>query len=92
MEIIDALIEFFFGLFTLLSVPFAGYTFSLGGAIIFAGIVVIFLGFLVCQFRRILFLVDRTSLGKQATDVFEEVKLEELMTLDDIYNLLKFWY
>ena len=31
--------------------------------------------------------VDRTSLGKQATDVFEEVKLEELMTLDDIYNI-----
>lgn len=51
MEIIDALIEFFFGLFTLLSVPFAGYTFSLGGAIIFAGIVVIFLGFLVWLFR-----------------------------------------
>ena len=39
------------------------------------------------RFRRILFLVDRTSLGKQATDVFEEVKLEELMTLDDIYNI-----
>lgn len=39
------------------------------------------------RFRRILFLVDRTSLGKQATDVFEEVKLEELMTLDDVYNI-----
>lgn len=39
------------------------------------------------RFRRILFLVDRTSLGEQATDVFEEVKLEELMTLDDIYNI-----
>lgn len=39
------------------------------------------------RFRRILFLVDRTSLGKQATDVFEKVKLEELMTLDDIYNV-----
>lgn len=39
------------------------------------------------RFRRILFLVDRTSLGKQATDVFKEVKLEDLMTLDDIYNI-----
>lgn len=39
------------------------------------------------RFRRILFLVDRTSLGEQATDVFKEVKLEELMTLDDIYNI-----
>lgn len=50
------------------------------------------LGMIYCflktgRFRRILFLVDRTSLGKQATDVFEEVKLEELMTLDDIYNI-----
>lgn len=39
------------------------------------------------RFRRILFLVDRTALGEQATDVFKEVKLEELMTLDDIYNI-----
>lgn len=39
------------------------------------------------RFRRILFLVDRTSLGEQASDVFKEVKLEELMTLDDIYNI-----
>lgn len=39
------------------------------------------------RFRRILFLVDRTSLGEQATDVFKEVKLEDLMTLDDIYNI-----
>ena len=39
------------------------------------------------RFQRILFLVDRTSLGEQATDVFKEVKLEELMTLDDIYNI-----
>ncbi len=39
------------------------------------------------RFRRILFLVDRTSLGEQAQDVFKEVKLEELMTLDDIYNI-----
>lgn len=39
------------------------------------------------RFRRILFLVDRTSLGEQAQDVFKEVKLAELMTLDDIYNI-----
>ena len=39
------------------------------------------------RFRRILFLVDRTALGDQASDVFKEVKLEELMTLDDIYNI-----
>ena len=39
------------------------------------------------RFKRILFLVDRTSLGDQALDVFKEVKLEELMTLDEIYNI-----
>ncbi len=39
------------------------------------------------RFRRILFLVDRTALGDQASDVFREVKLEDLMTLDDIYNI-----
>ena len=39
------------------------------------------------RFRRILFLVDRTALGEQAEDVFKEVKLEDLMTLDDIYNI-----
>lgn len=39
------------------------------------------------RFRRILFIVDRTALGEQAQDVFREVKLEELMTLDDIYNI-----
>ncbi|WP_029542684.1 type I restriction-modification system endonuclease [Selenomonas sp. AB3002] len=39
------------------------------------------------RFRRILFLVDRSDLGDQAQDVFKEVKLEELMTLDDIYNI-----
>lgn len=39
------------------------------------------------RFKRILFLVDRTSLGDQALDVFKEVKLEELMPLADIYNI-----
>lgn len=32
------------------------------------------------RFRRILFLVDRNSLGEQAQDVFNEVKLEKLQT------------
>lgn len=39
------------------------------------------------RFKRVLFLVDRTALGEQAQDVFKEVKLEELMTLDEIYNI-----
>ena len=39
------------------------------------------------RFRRILFLVDRTALGEQAEDVFKEVKLEDLMTLDEIYSI-----
>ncbi len=39
------------------------------------------------RFSRILFLVDRTALGEQAQDVFKEVKMEELLTLDDIYNI-----
>ena len=39
------------------------------------------------RFNRVLFLVDRTTLGEQAQDVFKEVKIEELMTLDEIYNI-----
>lgn len=39
------------------------------------------------RFRRILFLVDRTALGDQALDTFKEVKLEDLMTLNEIYNV-----
>lgn len=50
------------------------------------------LGLIYCfikaeRFKRVLFLVDRTALGEQAQDVFKEVKLEELMTLDEIYNI-----
>ena len=41
------------------------------------------------RFRRILFLVDRNSLGEQAQDVFATVKLEDLMPLDKIYNVTK---
>lgn len=39
------------------------------------------------RFHRILFLVDRNALGEQAEDVFKDVKLEDLMTLDQIYNI-----
>ena len=39
------------------------------------------------RFRRILFLVDRTALGEQAQDVFKEVKIKDLLTLDSIYNI-----
>ncbi len=39
------------------------------------------------RFRRILFLVDRNTLGEQAQDVFRDVKLEKLLTLDGIYNI-----
>ncbi len=39
------------------------------------------------RFRRILFLVDRVSLGEQAMDTFKDVKLKELMTLNEIYEL-----
>jgi len=39
------------------------------------------------RFKRILFLVDRTALGEQAADVFKEVKIEDLMTFDEIYNI-----
>ena len=39
------------------------------------------------RFHRVLFLVDRTALGDQALDTFKEVKLEDLMTLNEIYNI-----
>lgn len=39
------------------------------------------------RFRRILFLVDRVSLGEQAMDTFKDVKLKDLMTLNEIYEL-----
>lgn len=39
------------------------------------------------RFRRILFLVDRTALGVQAEDAFKEIKLENLMTLNDMYTI-----
>lgn len=39
------------------------------------------------RFHRILFLVDRVSLGEQAMDTFRDVKLKELLTLDNIYEI-----
>jgi len=39
------------------------------------------------RFRRVLFVVDRTSLGEQAGDHFKDTRLEELKTFDQIYDL-----
>jgi len=39
------------------------------------------------RFRRILFVVDRNSLGIQAGDKFKETRLEELKTFDQIYDM-----
>lgn len=39
------------------------------------------------RFKRVLFLVDRNALGEQAMDVFKEVRLEDLMTLYEIYDI-----
>ena len=39
------------------------------------------------RFRRILFLVDRTALGQQALDAFNEAALEQNQTLSKIYNV-----
>lgn len=39
------------------------------------------------RFRRILFLVDRTTLGEQAAEAFQEVKLDQLQSFSEIYNI-----
>lgn len=39
------------------------------------------------RFRRILFLVDRTALGDQAQDAFNEAPLEQNQPLSKIYNI-----
>jgi type I restriction enzyme R subunit len=39
------------------------------------------------RFRRVLFLVDRNSLGKQASDVFKEMRLEQNKTFAEIYDV-----
>ncbi|MBE5937143.1 MAG: type I restriction-modification system endonuclease [Lachnospiraceae bacterium] len=39
------------------------------------------------RFKRILYLVDRTALGDQTMDTFKEVKLEDLKTLNKLYDI-----
>ena len=39
------------------------------------------------RFKRILFLVDRNALGKQAIDAFNDAPLEQNQTLSTIYNI-----
>ncbi len=39
------------------------------------------------RFKRILYLVDRTALGDQTMDTFQEVKLEGLKTLNQLYDI-----
>ena len=39
------------------------------------------------RFRRILFLVDREALGKQAKDAFEESRMEDFNTFTEIFEL-----
>jgi type I restriction enzyme R subunit len=39
------------------------------------------------RFRRVLFLVDRTALGEQAQDQLQNLKLEQLQSLAEIYDV-----
>jgi type I restriction enzyme R subunit len=39
------------------------------------------------RFNRVLFLVDRSVLGEQATNAFKDVRLENLKTFADIYDV-----
>jgi type I restriction enzyme R subunit len=39
------------------------------------------------RFRRVLFLVDRSALGKQTDDAFKDMRLENLQTFSDIYDV-----
>ena len=39
------------------------------------------------KYKRILFVVDRTLLGEQAKETFDDVKLEQLLSLDGIYGV-----
>jgi hypothetical protein len=39
------------------------------------------------RFRKILFLVDRIDPGEQTSDIFKELKIEGLTTLDEIYDV-----
>lgn len=42
------------------------------------------------RFRRVLFLVDRTALGEQASNAFKETRIENLQTFAEIFDLLIF--
>ncbi len=39
------------------------------------------------RFRRVLFLVDRTALGEQALGAFEDVRLDQLQSFTEIYDV-----
>lgn len=39
------------------------------------------------RFRRVLFLVDRTALGEQTTNVFKDSRMENLQTFADIFEI-----
>lgn len=39
------------------------------------------------RFRRVLFLVDRTALGEQASDAFDTTRMESLQTFTDIFDI-----
>ncbi len=39
------------------------------------------------RFKRILYLVDRNALGVQTMDTFKEVKIKDLLTLNQIYDV-----
>lgn len=39
------------------------------------------------RFRRILFLVDRSALGEQAQNAFKEMRLEQMQTFTEIYEV-----
>jgi type I restriction enzyme R subunit len=41
------------------------------------------------RFRRVLFLVDRSALGEQATGALEDMRLENLQTFTDIFDIKK---
>jgi len=41
----------------------------------------------VQRFRRVLFLVDRSALGEQATNAFKDTRMENLQTFADIFGI-----
>jgi len=43
------------------------------------------------RFRRILFLVDRSSLGEQTTNAFNEVEIENLLNFGQIFGIESTW-